>query len=100
MLRLSLRRNDADPGSDHFRRMKARYHMAKRNDDNDKDQNYDPKGAHGGDTGPTAPIGTGPQAEKGDQRRDMSYHSGTTRRGAQGTASKHGKRSGSESNAS
>ena len=71
--------------------------MAKRQDD-DKDQNYDPKGAHGGDTGKTAPLGSGPQAEKGDQRREHPVHSGPTRPGAQGTESTHGKRSGSESN--
>lgn len=74
--------------------------MAKRNDDDDKDQDYDPQGAHGGDTGKTAPKGSGPQAEKGDQRRENPVHGGPTRRGAQGTASEHGKRSGSESNAS
>jgi hypothetical protein len=74
--------------------------MAKRQDDDDKDQVYDPKGEHGGDTGPTAPLGSGPGAEKGDQRREPNRpHGGPTRRGAQGTASKHGKRSGSESNA-
>jgi hypothetical protein len=71
--------------------------MAKRRDDDDKDQSYDPKGEHGGDTGPTAPLGSGPQAEKGDQRRGDKYHSGPTRPGAQGTESEHGKRSGSES---
>ncbi|MEA2513723.1 MAG: hypothetical protein QOF33_5028 [Thermomicrobiales bacterium] len=73
--------------------------MAKRNDDDDKDQEYDPQGAYGGDTGKTAPAGDGPQAEKGDQRRHKPVHSGPTRPGAQGTKSKHGKRSGSESNA-
>ncbi len=30
----------------------------------------DPKGERGGDTGPTKQEGKGPQAEKGDQRRD------------------------------
>jgi hypothetical protein len=74
--------------------------MAKRRVDDDKDQSYDPQGAHGGDTGQTAPLGSGPQAEKGDQRRHTPVHSGPTRPGAQGTDSKHGKRSGSESDAS
>jgi len=70
--------------------------MAKRDDDDDRDQDYDPRGESGGDTGPTAPVAGG---EKGDQRRDKPVHSGPTRRGAQGTDSEHGKRSGSESNA-
>ena len=39
--------------------------MAKRNDDDDRDQQYDPRGEHGGDTGHSAPITGG---EKGDQR--------------------------------
>ena len=73
--------------------------MAKRDDDDDKDQDYDPQGAVGGDTGKTAPAGDGPQAEKGDQRRHEPVHSGPTRRGAQGKSHKHGKRSGSESGA-
>lgn len=60
---------------------------------------YDPKGARGGDTGPTKPKGKGEQAEKGDQRRETPTSSGPTRPGAQGTASEHGKRSGSESDA-
>lgn len=70
-----------------------------RHKDNDKDQDYDPKGERGGDTGKTAPLGSGPQAEKGDQRRENPVHSGPTRPGAQGTAREHGNRSGSESNA-
>jgi hypothetical protein len=74
--------------------------MAKRNDDDDKDQEYDPEGKHGGDTGKTAPLGSGPKAEKGDQHRHKPVHSGPTRPGAQGTDSKHDKRSGSESNSS
>ena len=53
--------------------------MAKRDDDDDKDQDYDPKGESGGDTGNTAPITGG---EKGDQRRDKPVHSGPTRPGA------------------
>lgn len=71
--------------------------MAKRNDDNDRDQSYDPRGEHGGDTGKTAPITGG---EKGDQRRDTPVHSGPTRSGAQGKRHDHGSRSGSDSNAS
>ena len=74
--------------------------MAKRDHDKDKDQDLDPAGAHGGDTGKSSFKGDGPQAEKGDQRRDNPVHSGPTRRGAQGTRSQHDKRSGSESNAS
>lgn len=74
--------------------------MTKRGDDTDKDQELDPAGERGGDTGKTAFKDDGPQAEKGDQRRDTPIHSGPTRRGAQGTSSEHGKRSGSESNAS
>jgi hypothetical protein len=66
----------------------------------DKDQSIDQAGEHGGDTGPSSVRGNGPGAEKGDWRRDKPVHSGPTRRGAQGTDSEHGKRSGSESNAS
>ena len=66
----------------------------------DKDQDLDPAGASGGDTGKGSYKGDGPQAEKGDQRRDKPVHSGPTRRGSQGTSSQHGKRSGSDSNAS
>ncbi len=61
--------------------------------DDDKDQELDPAGAHGGDTGPSSFKGDGPQAEKGDQRRDTPVHSGPTRRGA-----KQDNRSGSKSN--
>ncbi len=74
--------------------------MASKPDRDDKDQDDDPKGAYGGDTGKTKQQGTGPKAEKGDQRRENPVHSGPTRRGAQATDSEHGKRSGSESNAS
>jgi hypothetical protein len=69
--------------------------MARRGTDTDKDQDLDPAGERGGDTGKSSFKGDGPQAEKGDQRRDTPVHSGPTR-GGQG----HGKRSGSESNAS
>jgi hypothetical protein len=68
--------------------------------DHDKDQELDPAGAHGGDTGKSSFKDDGPQAEKGDQRRDTPVHSGPTRSGAQGTHSQHDKRSGSESNES
>jgi hypothetical protein len=67
--------------------------------DYDKDQDLDPKGDHGGDTGKTDQKGKGPQAEKGDQRRETPVHSGPSRPGSQGTRSVHDKRSGSESNA-
>jgi hypothetical protein len=72
--------------------------MANRTDA-DRDQDYDAKGAHGGDTGKTDQKGKGTRAEKGDQRRETPVHAGPTRRGAQGTDSEHGKRSGSESDA-
>ena len=71
--------------------------MANRSDA-DRDERYDPKGAHGGDTGKTDQKGKGLQAEKGDQRRETPVHAGPTRPGAQGTDSEHDKRSGSESN--
>ena len=71
--------------------------MAKRNDDNDRDQDYDPRGESGGDTGKTAPITGG---EKGDQRRNTPVHTGPTRHGSQSKRHQHSKRSGSESNAS
>ena len=67
--------------------------MGQRNDD--KDQDLDPAGERGGDTGNSSPKGKGVQAEKGDQRRDEPVHSGPTRRGAQ-----QGNRSGSKSNES
>lgn len=35
-----------------------------------KDTDPDPKGERGGDTGNTKQLGKGPQAEKGDQRRE------------------------------
>ena len=59
----------------------------------------DPKGERGGDTGNTDQKGKGPQAEKGDQRREHQA-GGQSRPGAQGTDSEHGKRSGSDSNSS
>jgi hypothetical protein len=70
--------------------------MAKRTDDDDRDQSYDPRGERGGDTGKTAPITGG---EKGDQRRDTPVHAGPTRPGSQGKRHEHGKRSGSASDA-
>jgi hypothetical protein len=39
----------------------------------------DPKGERGGDTGKTDQKGKGPQAEKGDQRRENRAHEGKTR---------------------
>ena len=72
--------------------------MAKR--DHDKDQELDPAGAHGGDTGKSSFKEDGAQAEKGDQRRDTPVHSGPTRGGSQGTRGQRDARSGSDSNAS
>lgn len=68
--------------------------------DHDKDQELDPAGERGGDTGPSSYVGDGPQAEKGDQRRDKPVHSGPTRSSTSRNKSKHDKRSGSDSNAS
>lgn len=64
-----------------------------------RDDDDDPRGERGGDTGKTDHKGKGPRAEKGDQRRDDPVHAGPSRPGAQGTDSEHGKRSGSESDA-
>jgi hypothetical protein len=63
--------------------------------DHDKDQQLDPAGERGGDTGPSSYEDDGPQAEKGDLRRDKPVHSGPTRSGADRKS-----RSGSDSNAS
>ncbi len=63
--------------------------------DHDKDQDIDPAGERGGDTGKSSYVGDGPQAEKGDQRRDKPVHGGPTRPNAGGNT-----RSGSDSNAS
>lgn len=52
----------------------------------------DRKGERGGDTGNTDQKGKGPQAEKGDQRREKPVHSGPTRPGADRSS-----RSGSDS---
>lgn len=68
--------------------------MAKRNDDDDRDQDYDPEGKSGGDTGNPAPITGG---EKGDQHRHNPVHSGPTRSGSQSKRHEHSKRSGSDS---
>ncbi|HEV2127946.1 MAG TPA: hypothetical protein VGR22_04935 [Thermomicrobiales bacterium] len=68
--------------------------------DHDKDQDIDRAGERGGDTGPSSYVDDGPQAEKGDARRDKPVHSGPTRRGTSRNKSKHDKRSGSDSNAS
>jgi hypothetical protein len=59
----------------------------------DEEPRDDPRGEHGGDTGKTDMKGKGPQAEKGDQRRDKPVHGGPTRPGAQNR----GTRSGSDS---
>ncbi len=64
--------------------------------DDDRDEDYDPKGERGGDTGKTDQKGKGEQAEKGDQRRETPVHSGPTRRG---TGRGQSDRSGSDSNA-
>lgn len=69
-----------------------------RSDDHDKDQDPDPKGERGGDTGNTDQKGKGVQAEKGDQRRENPVHSGPTR--GKGSAGPDTGRTGSESNAS
>lgn len=70
--------------------------MANRDDDHDANQDPDPKGERGGDTGNTDQKGKGAQAEKGDQRRENPVHSGPTRgKGSGGTNSG---RSGSDSN--
>jgi hypothetical protein len=68
--------------------------------DHDKDQDIDPAGERGGDTGNSSYVGDGPQAEKGDRRRDKPVHSGPTRRGTSRNDSKHDKWSGSDSNES
>lgn len=47
----------------------------------DNDDDVDVKGERGGDTGHTKQKGKGPQAEKGDQRREKPVHSGPTRPG-------------------
>lgn len=69
-----------------------------RTDDHDVDQDPDPKGERGGDTGNTKQKGKGAQAEKGDQRRETPVHSGPTR--GKGSAGPSHGRSGSESNGS
>ncbi len=74
--------------------------MSDRHPDNDKDHDYDPKGERGGDTGKTAQFGDGPQAERGDQRRDMNQHQGPSHKNDPGNRHDARKRSGSDSNAS
>ncbi|MCC6315293.1 MAG: hypothetical protein IT337_14915 [Thermomicrobiales bacterium] len=74
--------------------------MAQHNRDKKPNPNIDVAGEHGGDTGPSSVRGTGVQAEKGDWRRTRSADTGPTRRGSQGADAPHGKRNGSESNAS
>ncbi len=65
-----------------------------------KNDDIDRAGERGGDTGPSSYIDDGPQAEKGDVRRDKPVHSGPTRRGTSRNTDRHDKRSGSDSNAS
>ena len=67
--------------------------------DDDMNQDIDPAGERGGDTGPSDYVGDGEQAEKGDRRRDKPVHSGPTRRNT-ANKSKGKKRSGSDSNES
>lgn len=62
----------------------------------EKNEGVDHAGERGGDTGPSSKKSDGPQAEKGDWRRDKPVHSGKTRP----NAGKHNNRSGSESNPS
>jgi hypothetical protein len=69
-------------------------------DNQDRDQDIDRAGERGGDTGPSSYERDGPQAEKGDLRRDKPVHSGPTRPGTSRNASRHDKRSGSDSNES
>ena len=73
--------------------------MAQRTD-TDVDQDYDPQGSYGGDTGKTDQKGKGVQAEKGDQRREGKYHDGPTRGDGPGNRHDNRKRSGSDSDAS
>ena len=63
--------------------------------DHDKNQDIDRAGERGGDTGPSSYEEDGPQAEKGDLRRDKPVHSGKTRNKGSDDS-----RSGSDSNAS
>lgn len=58
------------------------------------DEGEDLKGDRGGDTGNTKQKGKGPQAEKGDQRREEMSDNSPTRPHAD-----HSNRSGSDSNA-
>lgn len=66
----------------------------------DREDDIDRAGERGGDTGPSSFIEDGPQAEKGDLRRDKPVHSGRTRPGTARNKDKHDKRSGSDSNES
>lgn len=62
---------------------------------NNDEEGVDVKGERGGDTGNTKQVGKGPQAEKGDARRDEHNHSsGPTRHGVHGGSGD----SGSDSN--
>ena len=53
-------------------------------EEQEKFQNIDVSGEEGGDTGPSAYIDDGEQAEKGDTRRENPVHSGPTRKGPAG----------------
>jgi hypothetical protein len=66
----------------------------------DRNDDIDRAGERGGDTGPSSYIEDGPQAEKGDVRRDKPVHSGPTRRGTARNKDKPDQRSGSDSNES
>lgn len=71
-------------------------HQSKR--EAEKDPNIDQAGERGGDTGPSSTKGDGPQAEKGDWRRDEPGRGGSGKSRPHG--GRHNNRSGSESNAS
>lgn len=53
-------------------------------EEQEKFLDMDISGEEGGDTGPSAHIDDGEQAEKGDARREKPKHSGPTRNGPAG----------------
>lgn len=57
-----------------------------------RDEDVDVKGEHGGDTGETKQLEKGEKAEKGDARRESRQHEGQTR-----GRTEHDERSGSDS---
>lgn len=61
-------------------------------EERDQFEDVDIAGEEGGDTGPAGFIDDGPQAERGDARRDKPTHSGKTRPN-QGTKAKNKARS-------